>query len=201
MLQIGITGGIGSGKTTACRLFESRHGIPVYYADDRAKWLMCHQPALTEALREAFGNEVYFADGSLNRAFLSSVVFGNPEQLARLNALVHPAVWEDGEDWMREQAAAGKAPYTLKEAALLVETGSFRLLDKLILVTAPLELRLSRTMQRDGTDSAAVLARINSQMPQEEKIAFADFVLNNDGDAESLAAQVDKLHELLLANR
>lgn len=197
MLRIGITGGIGTGKSAACRLFAERHGIPVYSADDRAKWLMQHHLPLVQALKAAFGEESYLPDGTLNRNHLAKTVFGNPEQLARLNALVHPAVLEDGSEWMRQQAQAG-APYALKEAALLIESSSFRLLDKLIVVTAPLELRLHRAMLRDGVDEATVRARMAHQLPEEEKIKHADFVLDNGGSLEELAAQVDALHGQLL---
>ena len=123
MLKIGITGGIGSGKTTVCRLLE-RFGVPVYYADDRAKWLMLHQENVKKALIAAFGEETYTAAGDLNRPYLASLVFKDKKKLEELNAIVHPAVKEDGIAWQAEQEEAG-AVYTVKEAALLFETGSY----------------------------------------------------------------------------
>lgn len=195
MLQLGITGGIGSGKTTVCKLFEQLHA-PIYYADDRAKWLMQHDEQLVADLREAFGTETFTADGKLNRTYLANIVFHNTDQLNKLNALVHPVVQRDSEEWFRAQKYKN-TPYALKEAALLYESGSYQSLDKIIVVTAPLEQRIERVMQRDNTTRAAVLARINKQMPQEDKERMADFIITNN-DMDSLESQVQKLHELLL---
>lgn len=194
MLKIGITGGIGSGKTTVCKQFASL-GIPVYYADDRAKWLMNNDPKLKAALIEQFGAETYQQD-QLNRAYLANIVFKDQKKLELLNGIVHPAVYEDGRQWQLDQEANG-AIYSLKEAALLFETGSYLDLDKIIVVTAPLELRIARVMKRDSTTKEAVLDRINKQLPDEEKIAKADFVVHNI-ELENLANQVDKIHQAVL---
>lgn len=192
-LKVGITGGIGSGKTTVCRIFETL-GIPVYYADDRAKWLMNNDPTLKEAIRALFGPSAYTAAGELNRPYLAKAAFGNADLLQQLNALVHPAVWRDGEQW---QEAHHDAPYTLKEAALLYESGGHQLLDRMIVVYAPTELRIRRVMRRDGVDRADVEARIARQLPDEEKVRRADFVIYNDGE-QLLVPQVWAIHRQLL---
>jgi dephospho-CoA kinase len=194
MLKVGITGGIGTGKTTVCTIFSSM-GIPVYYADDRAKWLMQHDENLVAQLKAAFGEQVYAPDGQLDRAYLSSLVFNNAEQLNILNGIVHPAVFMDGFSWEQEMAEAGHA-YVLREAALLVETGSYKLLDKLIVVSAPLELRIERVMARDNCSREAVLSRIDKQLPEAEKLKLADFVIQNDG-VQSLVPQVWEIHQAL----
>lgn len=193
MLKAGITGGIGSGKTTVCKIFETL-GIPIYYADDRAKWLMSNDADLMSAIRKAFGEEAYTPEGQLNRAYLAKVAFNDAEKLAQLNAIVHPAVFRDGLQWHEAQAGA---PYTLREAALLFESGSYRAIDKMIVVTAPLELRIQRVMERDGVPKEAVLARIEKQWTEEEKVKRADFVIDNSGD-HLLIPQVLKVHQALL---
>ncbi len=195
MIKVGITGGIGSGKTTVCRIFEIL-GVPVYYADDRAKWLMENRSEVAEALRAAFGEKVFDATGRLDRGYLSSIAFSDPEKLAALNAIVHPAVFEDGFQWEMEQAEKG-VPYCLKEAALLVESGSYRFLDKLIVVTAPEEVRIARVIARDGATEEAVRQRMARQLPEADKVALADFVVQNDGHL-MLTGQVLFIHRQLL---
>jgi dephospho-CoA kinase len=195
MLKIGITGGIGTGKTTACKLFE-KYNIPVYYADDRAKWLMNNNPLIREALLEAFGEEVFDENNQLNRPYLGQLIFNDQTQLDLINSIVHPAVREDGAQWQIIQEE-NEAPYSLKEAALLFESGSYQFLDKIIVVTAPEELRIQRVMQRDNIDQKAVLARIQKQMPQQEKEAKADFILENISLVE-LEKQVALLHKKIL---
>ena len=192
MLHVGITGGIGTGKTTACKLFEAL-GIPVYYADERARWLMEHDEELRRGIIGLFGVAAYTDEGLLNRPEIARQAFGNPELLQKLNAITHPAVAQDGLAW--QQAWQG-VPYTLKEAALLYESGSYRLLDKIIVVSTPLELRIARVMARDDCSREAVLERIARQMPQEEKEARADFVLYNDG-VQMLIPQVLRIHRTL----
>ena len=194
MLKVGITGGIGSGKSTVCRLFE-KFQIPVYYADDRAKWLMNNQEELKTKLRTSFGDAVYTEEGTLDRAYLANLVFKDKEKLNLLNSIVHPAVFEDGQQWQAEQKAQG-ALYTLKEAALLFETGSYKTLDKIIVVTAPEDIRIERVMERDNVDKAAVLARMSKQMPQKEKEERADFLITNIA-WETLNVQVSEVHEQL----
>jgi dephospho-CoA kinase len=195
MLKVGITGGIGSGKTTACKFFEEL-GVPVYYADERAKYLLQHEHHLIDEIKRNFGKEVY-KDGQLNRPLLAAKVFNNKQQLQLLNSLVHPAVFRDTERWVEEQRAK-KVAYILQEAALLVETGSYKKLDKLIVVTAPLHTRTERVSQRDQINTAEVTARVHNQLPEEEKVKLADFVIKNDGDLTHLHRQVIAIHEMLL---
>lgn len=189
MKKIGITGGIGSGKTTVCKIFESL-GIPVYYADDRAKALMTDNMELVSAIKDLFGDQAYLEDGSLNRPFIASIVFNDKKKLAQLNGLVHPAVAKDGIIWQQSQSLV---PYTLKEAALLIESGSYQAMDYLVTVWAPRETRIQRVLQRDGTTREEVEARMDKQMPEFEKLKLAHFVIINDGE-RSLVKQVQQLH-------
>jgi len=196
--RIGITGGIGSGKTTVCQIFETL-GIPVYYADDWAKWLISNEGDLKKGIVEIFGPEAYTPDGAYNRPFVAKVVFKNKQKLAALNALVHPAVEHHSRSWHEAQAVLG-VPYTLKEAALIIESGSHQFLDFLIVVTAPEALRIQRVVQRDGVTEEQVLARMASQMSEVEKLALADFVIVNDG-TQALIPQVWRIHRAILAKR
>ncbi|HRP40094.1 MAG: dephospho-CoA kinase [Chitinophagales bacterium] len=195
MLRVGITGGIGSGKTTACKLFE-KLGVPVYYADNRAKELMVDDKQLRHSIIQNFGAESYLEDGSLNRLYLSSVVFSEEKKLELLNSLVHPVVAADSESWNSILERKNFA-YSLREAALLIETGSYKLLDKLIVVTAPEEDRIKRVMLRDGSSEQQVKSRINAQMPDSEKLKLADFIIENT-DLISLAQQVKDIHERIM---
>ncbi|RYU78678.1 dephospho-CoA kinase [Hymenobacter persicinus] len=191
MLRIGITGGIGSGKSVACRLFQVL-GVPVYDADFRAKWVMAHDSALRAELEQAFGPEAFDAAGVLNRGYLAKVAFNDPAQLARLNALVHPHVGRDFEQWAEAQQQQGH-PYLIKEAALLFESGSYRQLDRIITVFAPLPVRQARVLLRDPHRTADdILAIVGKQMSEEEKLSRADYVLHND-DQHLLIPQVLKL--------
>lgn len=190
MLKIGITGGIGSGKTTVCRLFELL-GVSVYYADIRAKMLMQIDEDLMEGIRAAFGREVY--DGHiLNRSLLGSIVFNDAEQLQRLNGLVHPAVFRDFDKWSTEQ----KGLYVLKEAAILFESGSAKDCAYTILVKSPLDLRVSRIMKRDGLSKEDIMKRIDKQMSDEEKEKLASFIIVND-ETRLVIPQVLALHQQL----
>ena len=191
MIKIGLTGGIGSGKTTVERMFEVL-GIPVYYADDAAKRLMNTDAALREAIISVFGQQAYNQD-KLDRGYLASQVFGNKEKLEQLNLLTHPATINDANKWMERQTG----PYILKEAALIFESGSNLHLDKVIGVSSPLELRISRVMKRDRISREDVLARINRQMNEEEKLSRCDYVIYND-EKQSLIDQVVNLHQNLV---
>ena len=191
MLKIGITGGIGSGKTTVAKVFEVL-GIPVYYADDAAKRLMNEDEELREKIQIQFGNEVY-KNGKLDKKYLADIVFSSPEKLALLNALVHPATLKDADAWMQYQTTA----YTLKEAALIFESGAQQNLDYVIGVTAPAPLRIQRTMNRDGITREEVIARMDKQMDETIKMKLCDFVIKND-EQEMLLPQVLALHEKLL---
>jgi dephospho-CoA kinase len=194
MLKIGITGGIGSGKTVVCRLFALL-GVPVYDADTRAKWVMNHDPVLRVDLTEAFGPDTYTAEG-LNRTYLAQTAFNDPEKLARLNALVHPRVGHDFAAWASAQQHAGHA-YALKEAALLYESGSWQQLDRIITVYAPQDIRQRRVLHRDPHRSAQdVLNIIGKQLSEEEKLRRADYVVRND-DQQPVLPQVLALHAQL----
>jgi dephospho-CoA kinase len=195
MYKIGITGGIGSGKSTVCRIF-AQLGIPVYYADDRAKILLQESSELRKGLLQAFGSKVYGKEGVLDRKYLAEIVFNDKQKLEILNSIVHPAVYTDSQQWQQKQAMLG-ALYTLKEAALLYETGTYKVLDKIIVVTAPEEVRIKRVMARDKVSREAVLARINKQMPQRKKEELADFVITNL-ELESMDIQVQKIHQQLM---
>jgi dephospho-CoA kinase len=191
-LQIGITGGIGSGKSLVCRIFSCL-GIPVYDADRRAKALMTTDGILISQIRKEFGDLSYDEEGNLNRAFLASTVFPNAEKLDRLNSLVHPRVGEDYNNWYK--SAAAQAPYVLKEAALLFESGSFTKLDKVIVVFAPVELRVKRVLTRDPHRTAdQVRDIIKRQWPSEEIMKRADFIVTND-ESELLIPQIISLHQ------
>jgi dephospho-CoA kinase len=192
MLRVGITGGMGSGKTTIARMFQVL-GIPVYFADDEAKNLMNHDPALKQAIMAIFGHEAYNLNG-LNREFISSVAFSEPDKLKALNAIVHPAVMAHGKAWMLSQYA----PYSLKEAALLFESGSNKQLDLIIGVWCPVELRIERVMNRDSSSREQVLARMQKQMNEEEKMKLCDFVITND-ERMALIPQVLSLHGELVS--
>jgi dephospho-CoA kinase len=195
MLKIGITGNIGGGKTTVSKVFEVL-GVPVFYADDVAKKVMTEDEILITGLKEAFGEAAYFKDGFLNRKHIAGIVFNDEKELAKLNALVHPAVFRAFDSWA---AQIKDASYVVKEAALLFESSSYQMCDKTVMVTAPLELRIERVMQRDGFSREEILARDARQFTEEKKIALADFVIKND-DTELVIPQVLKLHEHFLAD-
>lgn len=188
-LKIGVTGGIGSGKSMVCRIFKILQ-IPVFDADTVAKTIMTDDIPLRNALVATFGEDTYHSDGTLNRQHLSQMVFNDKDQLKELNDLVHPAVIRTGEEWAERQ----QSPYSIKEAALLFESGSYKKLNYTILVTAPETLRIDRVMKRDGADEESVRGRMSKQLSDEEKISLADFVIINDG-SQSLIQQVFHLHQ------
>lgn len=193
MLRIGITGGIGSGKSVVCRLFQLL-GAPIYDSDYRAKWIMGNDKALREELVAAFGAPTFTAAGQLDRTYLAQVAFADPAQLARLNGLVHPHVGRDFETWASAQQQAGQ-PYLLKEAALLYESGAYRQLDRIITVFAPQAVRQARVLRRDPhRTAAAMLAIVGRQMSEEEKMQRADYIIYND-DQQLLLPQVLALNE------
>ena len=191
MLKVGITGGIGSGKTTVCRLFELL-GIPVFYADDAARRLMDEDATLIASIKQLLGDAVYSSTG-LNRKLVGELVFSDPGKLAQLNALVHPVSIAYANDWMNKQ----QSPYTLKEAAIFFETGAHAAMDIMIGVDAPETLRIDRAMQRSHLSREEVMARIARQMNNDEKMLLCDYVVVNDG-IQALIPQVLALHEQLL---
>jgi dephospho-CoA kinase len=191
MLRIGLTGGIGSGKSTVAKVFEVL-GIPVYYADDAARRLMNEDPVLRQQLLQHFGTGAY-DNGLLNRKYIAGIVFNDPGKLELLNSLVHPATIRDGERWMAEQTT----PYAIKEAALIFESGSQSHLDYVVGVSAPDALRIHRTMQRDHISREEVIARMNKQIKQVIKMRLCHFVIVND-EQEAVIPQVMKLHGQLI---
>src|ERR1051326_5329981 len=192
MTKVGLTGGIGSGKTTVAKIFEML-GVPVYYADDAAKRIMNEDQELKKAIEDQFGAAVY-KDGELDRDYLASKVFRQPQQLELLNALVHPAAIRDAVSWMEQQ----KTAYTIKEAALIFESAAAEQLDYIIGVYAPTELRIRRTMERNNVTREEVLRRMDNQLDEKIKMKLCDFVLYND-EQQLLIPQVIQLHQKLLA--
>ncbi|MBC7889244.1 MAG: dephospho-CoA kinase [Ferruginibacter sp.] len=192
MIKVGITGGMGSGKTTVAKIFEVL-GIPVYYADDAAKRLMNEDEDLKEQLQQLFGEEAYL-DGILNRKYISGLVFNNDEKLTLLNSIVHPATLRDASQWMLRQNTA----YAIKEAALIFESGAQQQLDYVIGVYAPVPVRIQRVMKRDGVTAEEVKARMEKQMDEATKMRLCDYVITND-EQDLVIPQVIKIHETFIA--
>jgi dephospho-CoA kinase len=192
VLKIGLTGGIGSGKTTVAKIFELLN-VPVYYADAASKRLYQTDKELMANMKKHFGEEVY-TNEQLNRTQLAALVFNNPEKLELLNQLVHPPTIRDAEAWMQRQTA----PYIVKEAALLFESGSVSGLDYVIGVHTPKHLRIKRVMNRDKVTREEVISRMNRQIDEEIKMRLCDFVIENN-EQQLVIPQVLQLHQQLLA--
>ena len=192
MFQLGLTGGIGSGKTLVCSVFE-KLGVPVYYADVEAKNLMNSDPVLKGQIVEIFGEGVY-SGGILKREVLAERVFGHSEMLNKLNAVVHPAVSLDYLKWVKLQ---GDSAYVVEEAAILFESGANKHMDFTVLVFAPVDLRIQRVMMRDQSDKVQVEKRMKHQMSDEEKKKLADHIIYNDGK-QMLLPQIIELHNKIL---
>lgn len=192
MFQVGLTGGIGSGKTLVCSVLE-KLGVAVYYADVEARNLMNNDSGLKSQIEEEFGKEAY-RKGTLNREFLAGKVFADAVLLAKMNALVHPAVRMHYSEWVGLQV---NVPYVVEEAAILFESGSDQFMDLSVLIYADEELRIQRVMQRDGTDREQVKRRMSMQISEEEKKKRADYMIYNDG-REMLLPQIIKLHNRIV---
>ena len=190
-LQVGLTGGIGSGKSTVAKVFETL-GIPVYYADDAAKRLMNEDEDLKKQIIHHFGEESY-TNGQLNRTYIASVVFGNKDKIELLNSLVHPVTIADSVNWAKSQ----QSPYTIKEAALLFESASAQGLHYIIGVSTPQVLRINRVMKRDNVSREEVIKRMENQIDEEMKIKLCDFVIYND-EQQLMIPQIIRLHQNFL---
>ena len=190
-LQLGVTGGIGSGKSLVCRIFQLL-GVPVYDADSRAKELMTTDSILIEQIKKEFGTQSYSTDGHIERTALAQTVFADSAKLEKLNRLVHPRVGEDYNHWLVQYF---DKPYVIKEAALIYEAGSWKGLDKVIVVSSPEDLRMKRVLSRDPHRTAKDIQSIfRNQMPEEEKLKRADFVIIND-ESQLVIPQILRLHE------
>ncbi|MCH2196704.1 dephospho-CoA kinase [Kordia sp.] len=186
---VGLTGGIGSGKTTIAKMFHEL-GVSIYIADIEAKKLMHTSQEIKEELIAAFGEETYI-DGELNRSYLSNIVFNQPEELKNINEIVHPRVGQHFKDWY---AARSEEKYIIKEVAILFENDSYKHCDKIITVVAPLETRFERLLQRDQTTREAIQSRMNNQWSDAKKIALSDYIIHNE-DLEKAKNQVAKIHQ------
>jgi dephospho-CoA kinase len=191
MIRVGLTGGIGSGKTTVARVFQTL-GVPVFEADAEGRRVLGEEPEVIQAVAERFGRAI-LRGGTVDRKALAGVVFNEPEALQALNAIVHPAVRQGFQRW----AEAQPTPYVIMVSAIMVESGSSRLMDRIVVVTAPEQLRIQRVMARDGVDEGAVRARVANQISETERLAVADHVIHND-DKQLVIPQVLAIHAALL---
>ena len=189
MYKVGITGGIGSGKSTIVRFFELK-GIPVFIADTEANILVNTSGKIRKKLTSLLGNDIYLSDQTLDRKKLAEYIFNNPDLMERVNSIVHPEVRKHFEKWVKKQTS----PYVIYEAAILFETGYYKSVDYTILVTAPEEMRIARVMKRDNVSREKVEKRIVNQWADEEKVKLADYIIKND-NSELLLPQLNNLHE------
>ena len=200
MIKIGITGGIGSGKTTVCKIFNIL-GVPVYNSDLNARRLTDADPTIIKQISNLFGDEAYITQADenghkntvLNRKLISGMVFNNKSLLEALNKIVHPVVEIDFMQWARQQCFH----YVIQETAILFECGAYKNMDVTVAVTAPLDLRIKRTMQRDGIDEYTVRKRINNQIDEQERISRSDYIIKSD-DRHLIIPQILELHNKFL---
>lgn len=191
-LKIGVTGGIGSGKSLVCQIFKTLK-VPVFEADREAKVIIDSDSHTRQALEKLLGNGILGPDGKINRHAMAGIIFNDQELLKEVNAIIHPAVRHRFNSWHAEQ----KSRYIIQEAAILFESGVFRMMDMNIVVTAPEEMRIRRVMQRDGVTNEKVYERMKNQRPEEEKVAMADYIIRND-ESQSLIQQVLEIHQKIL---
>lgn len=184
---IGLTGGIGSGKTTAAKYFEEL-GFPLYNSDLRARKLQNENPEVIQKIKDVFGEEAYNDEG-MNRPFIASKTFNDKEKLKQLNAIVHPAVFNDFKTWIEEQ----NTDYVIKEAAILIESGSYKDCDIIISVVADKEIRIARTIERDGLTREQILNRMANQLTDEERKEYSDYIIDNSQDLNYLYQQVKNI--------
>lgn len=188
---IGITGGIGSGKTTAAKYFEAL-GFPLYNSDQRARMIQNNNPEVIQAIKNVFGDESYTSEG-MNRPYIASKTFKDKELLQQLNAIVHPAVFKDFKDWIEQQ----HTDFVIKEAAILIESGSYKDCDLIISVIADQEIRITRTIKRDGLTREQVEARMKNQLSDEERKEYSDYIIDNSQDLMHLQQQVKNLAAII----
>ena len=191
MIKVGVTGGIGSGKTLICKVFE-KLGVSVFYADSEAKRILNEDEEVKKRISEKFGPGIYNENG-INKANLAHIVFNDNEALGTINEIIHPVVRQRFERWLNQQ----QAPYAIEEAAILIETGAHRDLDYTILVYAPRELRISRAMERDNKSRKEIETRMDHQMPDEDKFKKVNSVIYND-NSRMVIPQVLDIHEQLM---
>ena len=194
MLKVGITGGIGSGKSTITSLFHDL-GVPIYNSDERAKWLLSNDVDLIDQIKILFGQESY-SNNKLNRAHIANIVFQDNDMLKELNAIVHPLVKIDFENWLLLQK---KEPLVIKEAAILIESGAYKELDVLIVVLADKKTRIKRVINRDNVSKEDVEKRMETQISDSERLKFANFSVDNNTDQSNLKMQVGELYKQLLS--
>lgn len=193
MTKVGITGGIGSGKSIVCEIFN-RLGISIYNADNRAKWLMNNNVVLKQQLIARWGNQLY-KNNQLDRSFLAGIIFANKEAIEFVNSVVHPAVNVDFKEWF---SLHSNEAYVIKEAALLFESNTYREMDVIVTVYAPENLRIERVLKRDNISKAQVINRMNNQLSDEEKVKRSDYIIFNN-EQQSLLEQVLNLHNILIS--
>jgi dephospho-CoA kinase len=193
MIIVGLTGGIGSGKSTVAKIFYQL-GIPVYDADSRSKNIVNTNIEIKNFLKNEFGNDIYISENQLDTKKLAKYIFNNKELLQKVNSIIHPKVNEDFKIWSENQ----KSKYVIKEAAILFESGSYKQTDKIITVTAPVNVRIERVCKRDNTNEEQVKSRINNQMSDEEKIKKSHFVIYND-NSKLLIPQIINIHNQILS--
>ena len=195
MIKIGITGGIGSGKTVVCKIFATL-GIPIYYADSEAKKITNTNKTIRARLISNFGKDIYLPSGKLNKPKLSGIIFKNKQALQKVNSIIHPIVREHYHKWLLEHQ---KEPFTIKEAAILFETGTYKELDKIITVICPKEIRMKRIQDRDNISKEEIIRKINNQLSDDERIQRSDYIIYND-EKQLLIPQVLNNYELIINN-
>ncbi|MEO6901516.1 MAG: dephospho-CoA kinase [Bacteroidia bacterium] len=175
MIKVGITGGIGSGKSTVCKVFELL-GVPIFYADAESQKLLQNNKEIQRAIIKLFGNDILSSEGLIDRKKIAAIVFNDVQKLRNLNEILHPAVFTHFENWVKKQVGC----YVIKEAAILFESGANKQVDKIITVTCPIDIRINRVIKRDGVTYQSVEKRILNQRSDEEKVRYSQFVINND---------------------
>lgn len=192
MLKVGVTGGIGAGKTTVCRIFE-QIGIPVYYSDLEARKLMISNELIIGSLKNLFGSDIYINEGNIDRKKLAGIIFKDKLALHKVNSIVHPEVRKHFATWAEQQNSL----YVIQESAILFESNLNKLFDKIIMVTAPFEMKIERVVKRDRVNREKVIERINNQIDDSEKILSSDFVINTDG-TRPIESQLFEIHKKIL---